>query len=84
MRIGTSMSTKRLDEVCVNEYKIPLIVMMENAILSAIKHLDMDLYDKYIVVSGEGCKGICSWKYGKNHTMFKNQFRYTKGYEYIL
>lgn len=57
MRIGTSMSTKRLDEVCVNEYKIPLIVMMENAILSAIKHLDMDLYDKYIVVSGVGNNG---------------------------
>ena len=57
MRIGTSMLTKRLDEVCVNEYKIPLIVMMENAILSAIKHLDMDLYDKYIVVSGVGNNG---------------------------
>lgn len=57
MRIGTSMSTKRLDEVCVNEYKIPLIIMMENAILSAIKHLDMDLYDKYIVVSGVGNNG---------------------------
>lgn len=57
MRIGTSMSTKRLDEACVGEYKIPLIVMMENTILSAIKHLDMDLYDRYIVVSGVGNNG---------------------------
>ena len=24
MRIGTSMSTKRLDQACVDEYKIPL------------------------------------------------------------
>lgn len=57
MRIGTSMSTKKLDEVCVNEYKIPLIVMMENAVLSSIKHLDTDLYDKYIIVSGVGNNG---------------------------
>ena len=35
MRIGTSNSTKILDSACVNEYKIPLIVMMENAVLSA-------------------------------------------------
>lgn len=57
MRIGTSMSTKKLDEACVNEYKIPLIVMMENAVLSAIKHLDVDLYNKYVIVSGVGNNG---------------------------
>ena len=45
MRIGTSMSTKRLDQACVDEYKIPLIVMMENAVMSALKHLDINLYD---------------------------------------
>ena len=39
MRIGTSISTKKLDQACVEEYKIPLIVMMENAVLSAVKHL---------------------------------------------
>ena len=57
MRIGTSMSTKRLDEACMNKYKIPLIVMMENAVLSAVKHLDTDLYDKYVIVSGVGNNG---------------------------
>ena len=57
MRIGTSMSTKRLDQACVDEYKIPLIVMMENAVLSALKHLDINLYDKYVVVSGVGNNG---------------------------
>lgn len=57
MRIGTSMSTKKLDEACVNEYKIPLIVMMENAVLSAIKHLDIDKYNKYLIVSGVGNNG---------------------------
>ncbi|WP_455539899.1 NAD(P)H-hydrate dehydratase [Terrisporobacter sp.] len=57
MRIGTSISTKRLDTACVEEYKIPLIVMMENAVLSAIKHMDTNLYDKYIIVSGVGNNG---------------------------
>lgn len=57
MRIGTSMSTKILDEACVNEYKIPLIIMMENAVLSSIKHLDTDLHNRYIVVSGVGNNG---------------------------
>ena len=46
MRIGTSMSTKRLDQACVDECKIPLIVMMENAVMSTLKHLDVNLYDK--------------------------------------
>lgn len=57
MRIGTSMSTKKLDEACVNEYKIPLIVMMENAVLSAVKHLDIDKHNKYLIVSGVGNNG---------------------------
>ena len=57
MRIGTAISTKKLDEACVNKYKIPLIVMMENSVLSAIKHLDMEIYNKYIVVSGVGNNG---------------------------
>lgn len=57
MRIGTAMSTKKLDEACVNKYKIPLIVMMENAVLSAVKHLDIEKYEEYIVVSGVGNNG---------------------------
>ena len=57
MRIGTSISTKKLDQACVDEYKIPLIVMMENAVMSALKHLDINLYDRYIVVSGVGNNG---------------------------
>ena len=57
MRIGTSVSTKKLDEACVNEYKIPLILMMENAVISAIKHLDTNLYNKYVIVSGVGNNG---------------------------
>ena len=57
MRIGTSMSTKRLDDACVNDYNIPLILMMENAVLSAVKHLDTDLYDNYVIISGVGNNG---------------------------
>ena len=52
MRIGTSNSTKILDSACVNEYKIPLIVMMENAVLSAFKHMDIENNQRYVIVSG--------------------------------
>lgn len=57
MRIGTAISTKKLDEACINKYKIPLLVMMENAVLSAVKHLDIEKYNKYIVISGVGNNG---------------------------
>lgn len=57
MRIGTSNSTKILDSACVNEYKIPLIVLMENAVLSAFKHMDIEDNEKYVIVSGAGNNG---------------------------
>ena len=57
MRIGTSNSTKLLDNACVNEYKIPLIVMMENAVLAAFKHMDIEYNQKYVIVSGVGNNG---------------------------
>lgn len=57
MRIGTSDSTKILDSACVNEYKIPLIVLMENAVLSAFKHMDIEENENYVIVSGVGNNG---------------------------
>lgn len=57
MRIGTSLSTKKLDQACVDEYKMPLILLMENAVLSATKHLDSDVYSNYVIVSGVGNNG---------------------------
>ena len=57
MRIGTSNSTKVLDTACVNEYKIPLIVLMENAVLSALKCMDIEENESYVVVSGVGNNG---------------------------
>lgn len=57
MRIGTAKSTKILDTACVNEYKIPLIVMMENAVLSAFKHMDIEENQNYVIVSGVGNNG---------------------------
>ena len=57
MRIGTAKSTKILDSACVNEYKIPLIVMMENAVLSAFKHMDIENNQRYVIVSGVGNNG---------------------------
>lgn len=57
MRIGTSNSTKILDTACVKDFNIPLIVMMENAVLSAFKHMDLQDNQKYVVISGVGNNG---------------------------
>lgn len=57
MRIGTSNTTKYVDNACEKELGIPLIVMMENAVLKAFKHMEVDKYNKYTVVCGVGNNG---------------------------
>jgi ADP-dependent NAD(P)H-hydrate dehydratase / NAD(P)H-hydrate epimerase len=57
MRIGTSNTTKNVDDACSKNLGIPLIVMMENAVLKALKHMDIDKFNKYTVVCGTGNNG---------------------------
>lgn len=57
MRIGTSKTTEIIDKACVEEMSIPLIVMMENSVLKAFNHMDIDRYNRYVVVCGIGNNG---------------------------
>jgi NAD(P)H-hydrate epimerase len=57
MKIGTSKITENIDRACVENLGIPLIVLMENAALKVLKHLETDKYSSYIIVCGAGNNG---------------------------
>lgn len=57
MLIGTSDLSKNVDTACVKELGIPMIVLMENAVISAMKNMDIDIYNSYVVVCGVGNNG---------------------------
>lgn len=57
MRIGTSKNSSDVDRACEEKLGIPLIVLMENAALKVIKHLDTDKYSSYTLVCGTGNNG---------------------------
>ncbi|OJT71242.1 hypothetical protein BM530_23015, partial [Clostridioides difficile] len=45
--IGTSKLSRNVDTACVEEVGIPMIVLMENAVISAMKNMDIDMYNSY-------------------------------------
>ena len=57
MLIGTSKLSRNVDTACVEEVGIPMIVLMENAVISAMKNMDIDMYNSYTVVCGVGNNG---------------------------
>lgn len=57
MRIGTSKISRDIDSSCVEKLGIPLIVLMENAALKVLKHLETDKYSNYVIVCGYGNNG---------------------------
>ncbi|ADL51224.1 bifunctional ADP-dependent NAD(P)H-hydrate dehydratase/NAD(P)H-hydrate epimerase [Clostridium cellulovorans] len=57
MRIGTSKMTGEVDKACVDKLEIPLMVLMENAALKVVKHLEIDKYSSYVVVCATGNNG---------------------------
>ena len=57
MIIGTSEMTSNIDNACVKELGIPMIVMMENAVHSAIKNIELSKYKKFTIVCGTGNNG---------------------------
>lgn len=57
MLIGTSNLSRNVDAACVEELGIPMIVLMENAVMSAVKNMDIDIYNSYVVICGVGNNG---------------------------
>lgn len=57
MIIGTSNMTSNIDNACSNDIGIPMIVMMENAVHAAMKHIDTKIHKSICVICGMGNNG---------------------------
>lgn len=56
MLIGDNQTTKKIDNYAINELQIPSIVLMENASISFLKNINLEL-DKYLIICGKGNNG---------------------------
>jgi ADP-dependent NAD(P)H-hydrate dehydratase / NAD(P)H-hydrate epimerase len=57
VRIGTAKTIEAVDRACVETLGIPLIVLMENAALKVLKHMETEANKKYLIVCGTGNNG---------------------------
>lgn len=57
LRIATSEIMRKIDSYCINELKIPGIILMENAALKVIKNLELDKYSSFCVICNKGNNG---------------------------
>ncbi len=57
MRIGNSELTRNIDNYCINELKIPSIVLMENAAIKVVKNIDFEKFKSFTIVCGTGNNG---------------------------
>jgi len=56
MLIGGNEETKKIDDFSINTLGIPSIVLMENAAVSFMKHIDLT-FSNYLVICGKGNNG---------------------------
>jgi hypothetical protein len=56
MFLGGNETTKKIDSFAINELKIPSIVLMENAAISFVKHIDEN-EDNFLIICGKGNNG---------------------------
>ena len=57
MKIGNSELTRNIDNYCINELKIPSIVLMENAAINVVKNIDFEKFKSFTIVCGTGNNG---------------------------
>ncbi|MCY6354565.1 NAD(P)H-hydrate dehydratase [Clostridium sp. ZS2-4] len=57
MRIVTSQEMRQIDKFCIENLKIPSIVLMENAALKVLKNLDIHRDNCFVVICGSGNNG---------------------------
>ena len=56
MLLGGNETTKKIDSFVINELKIPSIVLMENAAISFVKHIDEN-ENNFLIICGKGNNG---------------------------
>ncbi|GIM28279.1 bifunctional NAD(P)H-hydrate repair enzyme [Clostridium polyendosporum] len=57
MRVATSEIMRNIDKACIESLGIPGIVLMENAALKVLKHMDLENNHNFVVVCGSGNNG---------------------------
>ncbi|AWZ47632.1 bifunctional ADP-dependent NAD(P)H-hydrate dehydratase/NAD(P)H-hydrate epimerase [Clostridiaceae bacterium 14S0207] len=57
MIIGQAQDIRELDKYCIEELKIPSIILMENAALKVLKNISIEAYKEFIVICGKGNNG---------------------------
>ena len=56
MLLGGNETTRKIDSFAINELKIPSIVLMENAAISFVKHIDEN-ENNFLIICGKGNNG---------------------------
>ncbi|WP_369712015.1 NAD(P)H-hydrate dehydratase [Leptotrichia sp. HSP-342] len=56
MLLGGNGTTRKIDNFAINNLKIPSIVLMENAAISFVKHIDEN-EDSFLIICGKGNNG---------------------------
>lgn len=56
MKIGTSIMSRSIDNYCIENLKIPSIILMENAAGKVVEHIK-NRYSSFVVVCGKGNNG---------------------------
>lgn len=57
MKIGDSNLIRNIDNYCIEELKIPSMVLMENAALKVLKNIDFKNFKSFTIVCGSGNNG---------------------------
>lgn len=57
MRVGTASESREIDKICINDLKIPSIILMENAALKVLENIDLMKFDSFIIICGKGNNG---------------------------
>ncbi|WP_317818015.1 NAD(P)H-hydrate dehydratase [Clostridium tetani] len=66
MIIGDSFTTKEIDEYCINNLSVPGIVLMENAAIKILKHLDLHKNQCFLIIGGRGNNGGDAFALGRH------------------
>ena len=57
MKIGNSDLIRNIDNYCINNLKVPSIILMENAALKVNKNIDFEKFKSFTIVCGTGNNG---------------------------
>ena len=57
MKIGKSDLIRNIDNYCINNLKVPSIILMENAALKVNKNIDFEKFKSFTIVCGTGNNG---------------------------